>query len=115
MYGLKQLTWMWYQNFDTYMLGVGFTQSKVDHYVYFKLIDDHFSCLELYVDDMLLIENEKEIIWDVKTHFSSKFYMKDLGSTNFIFGMEIKRDQENKKRWLNLRKSVETILQRFNM
>jgi hypothetical protein len=97
---------MWYQKFDTYMLGLGFTRRKVDHYVYFKLIDDHLIYLVLYVDDMLLKENEKDIIWDVKTHFSSKFYMKDLGATNFILGMEIKRDQENKKLWLNQRKYV---------
>ena len=41
--------------------------------------------------------------------------MKDLGAANFILGMEIKRDRENKKLWLNQRKYVETILQRFNM
>jgi hypothetical protein len=51
----------------------------------------------------------------VRTQWSSKFYMKDLGAANFILGMEIKRYQENKKLWLNQRKYVETILQRFNM
>jgi hypothetical protein len=41
--------------------------------------------------------------------------MKDLGAANFILGMEIKRDCANRKLWLNQRKYVETILQRFNM
>jgi hypothetical protein len=41
--------------------------------------------------------------------------MKDLGVANFILGMEIKRDRANKKLWLNQRKRVEMILQRFNM
>jgi hypothetical protein len=41
--------------------------------------------------------------------------MKDLGAANFILGMEIKRDRENKKLFSNQRKYVETILQRFNM
>jgi len=41
--------------------------------------------------------------------------MKDLGATNYILGMEIKRDREKRKLWLNQRKYVETILQRFNM
>jgi hypothetical protein len=36
--------------------------------------------------------------------------MKDLGATNFIFGMEIKRDRENMKLWLNQRKYVESVL-----
>jgi hypothetical protein len=41
--------------------------------------------------------------------------MKDLNVAKFILGMEIKRDHANKKIWLNQRKYVETILQRFNM
>jgi hypothetical protein len=67
MYGLKQSPRMWYQKFDTYMLGLGFTRSKEDRCVYFKLIGDHLIYLVLYVDDMLLIGNNKEIIQDVKT------------------------------------------------
>jgi hypothetical protein len=41
--------------------------------------------------------------------------MKDLGASNFILGMEIKRDRKKRKLWLNQRKCVETILHRFNM
>jgi hypothetical protein len=92
LYGLKQSPRMWYQKIDTYMLGLCFTRSKEDHCVYFKLIGDHLIYLVLYVDDMLLIGNNKEIIQDVKSHLSSKFDMKDLGASNFILGMEIKRD-----------------------
>jgi hypothetical protein len=62
LYGLKQSPRMWYKKIDTYMLGLGFTRSKEDHYVYFKLIGDHLIYLVLYVDDMLLIGNNKEII-----------------------------------------------------
>jgi hypothetical protein len=115
LYGLKQSPRVWYQKFDTYMLGLSFTRSKADHCVYFKLIGDHLIYLVLYVDDMLLIGKNKEIIHEVKTQSSSKFDMKDLGATKFIFGMEIKRDWVNRKLWLNMRKYLETILQRFNM
>jgi hypothetical protein len=73
------------------MLGLGFTRRKEDHCVYFKLIGDHLIYLVLYVDDMLLIGNNKDIIQDLKTHLFSKFDMKDIGASNFILGMEIKR------------------------
>jgi hypothetical protein len=109
MYGLNQSPMMWYQNFDTYMLGLGFIRSKACHCVYFKLIGEHIIYLVLDVDDMLLIGNEKEIIQDVKTQLSSKFDMKDLGVANFISRMEIKRDRENMKLYLNQRKHVEAI------
>jgi hypothetical protein len=65
LYGLKQPPRMRYQKFDTYMLG-RFRRGKEDHSMYFKLIGDHLICLVLYVDDMLLIGNNKEIIKDVK-------------------------------------------------
>jgi hypothetical protein len=85
LYGLKQSPRMWYQKFDTYMMRLGFTRNKKDHCVYFKLIDDHLIYLFLYVDDMLLIGNNKEIIQDVNTQLSSKFDMKDLGASNLIW------------------------------
>ena len=66
LYGLKQSPRMWYQKFDTYMLGLGFTRRKEDHCVYSKLIGEHLIYLVLY-NDMLLIGNNKEIIQDVKT------------------------------------------------
>jgi hypothetical protein len=85
------------------MLGLGFTRSKEDNCVYFKLIGDHLIYLFLYVDDMLLIRRNKDIIQYVKTQLSSKFDMKDLGVANFILGMEIKRDRKKRKLWLNQR------------
>jgi len=62
LYGLKQSPRMWYQNFDTYIWGLGFTRRKAYHCVYFKLIGECVIYLVLYVDDMLLIGNDKEII-----------------------------------------------------
>ena len=69
--GLKQSPRMWYQKFDTFIWGLGFTRRKVDHRVYFKLLVHHVICLVLYVDDMLLVGNDKEIIQDLKTHLCS--------------------------------------------
>jgi len=66
--------------------------SKVDFYVYFKLVGDFLFYVVLHVDDMLLIGNGKEIIHEVKTQMVSKFHIKDLGAANLILGMKIKRD-----------------------
>ena len=97
LYGLKQSPRMWYQKFDTFIQGLGFTKRKVDHCVYFKLIGDRFIYLVLYVDDMLLVGNDKEIIQDLKTQLSSKFNMKDISVANYILGMQIKRDRTKRK------------------
>ena len=90
-------------------------RSKVDHSVYYKQIGEHFIYVVMYVDDMLLVGNNMEVIKEVKMHISSKFDMKDLGAGNLILGMEVKRNHTDRKLWLNQRKYIETILHRFNM
>jgi hypothetical protein len=52
LYSLKQSPRMRYKKIDTYMMGLGFTRNKEDHFVYFKLIGDHLIYLVLYLDDM---------------------------------------------------------------
>ena len=67
------------------------------HCVYFKLIGDCVIYLVLYMDDIFLVGNEKEIIQDLKTQLSSKFEMTDLGAVNYLLVMEIKRDHAKRK------------------
>ena len=55
LYGLKKSPRIWYQKFDTYILGLGFMRSKFDQCVHSKQVGDHFINIVLYVDDMLLI------------------------------------------------------------
>ena len=115
VYGLKKSPRMWYQKFDTYILGLGFVRGKDDHCVYSKQVGDHFINIVLYVDDIFFIGNNKYVIKEVNSQLSSKFDTKDIGAAKFILGMEIRRDRENKMISLNQRKYVETVLQRFNM
>jgi len=58
---------MQYQNFDTYILKIGFIGRKVNYCVYFKLVGDRLIYLILFLDYMSLIGNKKEIIQDVKS------------------------------------------------
>ena len=97
LYGIKQSPRIWYQNFDTYILSFGFVRSKVDHCIYSKEEGGRFIYAALYVDDMLLIGNNMDTIKEVKKKLSSKFKIKDINATNFIMGMEIKRDRATRK------------------
>ena len=106
---------MWCKKFETYVLGLGFVRSKVDHSIYSKHIGNHFINIVLYADDMLIIGNNKDVIKEVKLQLSSKLDMKDLCVLNIILGMEIRRNHANMKIWLNQRKYVETVLHIFNM
>ena len=54
LYGLQQSRRMWYQNFNTYVLSLGFFRSKSDHCVYHRSENGHFLIIALYVDDTLI-------------------------------------------------------------
>jgi hypothetical protein len=69
----------------------------------------------LYVDEKLVLINNKDIMKKVKSQLSSKFDTKDLGAAKFILGMDIKRDHDERELWLSQRKYVEIILQKFDM
>ena len=60
--------------------------------------------LVLYVDDILLIENNVPLLQEVKEWLSSKFFMKDLGEAAYILGIKIYRDRS--KRLLGLFQST---------
>ena len=101
---------MWHQKYDTYILGLGFLRSKPNHYVYSKQVGDEFINIIMYVDDMLLIGNNKDVIKEVKSQLSSKFDMKDLDVANFTVEMEIRRDRANMMIYLNQRKYAKMVL-----
>jgi hypothetical protein len=58
---------MWYQKFDSFVLGLGFLISKSNHCVYYKQDGGHFLVITLYVDDMLFFGNSKDVICDLKS------------------------------------------------
>jgi hypothetical protein len=110
IYGINKSPRMWYQKFDTHILSFGFVRRKYDHCIYSKEEGEHFIYVSLYVDDMLLIGNNIDTRKEVKKKLSSKFNMKDIGATNLIMGVDIKRDRAARKIWLNQMKLIETIL-----
>ena len=62
LYGLKESPRAWYGRIDSFLTSLGFTKSKVDPNLYFKVMDDEFVILFLYVDELFLTFNEKQIL-----------------------------------------------------
>ena len=71
--------------------------------------------LVLYVDDILIIGNDKPTLSDVKEWLGNCFSMKDLGEATFILGIKIYRDRS--KRFLGLSPStyIDNVLEKFSM
>jgi hypothetical protein len=62
LYGLKQAPRAWYGRIDSFLMRLGFTKSKSDSNLYFKVMNDEPVILLLYVDDLFLTGEEKLII-----------------------------------------------------
>ena len=54
MYSLKQAPRTWYDRIDGFLSSLGFTKSKADSNLYYKVEDCNPVMLLLYVDDLFL-------------------------------------------------------------
>jgi hypothetical protein len=58
LYGLKQAPRAWYGQIDSFMMSLGFTKSKEDSNLYFKVMNNEPVILLLYVDELFLTGEE---------------------------------------------------------
>ena len=79
IYGLKQASRSWNKCFDQVIKSFGFDQNEEEPCAYRKMQDDIVVFLILYVDDILLIRNDFEMLLNVKIQLATQFQMKDLG------------------------------------
>ena len=61
-----------------------------------RLVGSVVVFLVLYVDDILLIENDISVLQSVKIWLSKNFSMKDLGEATYILGIKIYRDRSKR-------------------
>ena len=78
LYGLKHEPRTWYDNMYSFPMSLGFTKSKSDSNLYFKVEGKIPMMLLLYVNDLFLT-GEDELIEYVKRRLATEFEMKDLG------------------------------------
>ncbi|XP_020266481.1 uncharacterized protein LOC109841966 [Asparagus officinalis] len=115
LYGLKQAHRQRYKKFDSFMLSHGYQMIVTDSCVYFRrILDSSFIILLLYVDDMLIVGQNSQIISGLRKELFKSFDVKDLGSAQRILGMDIARDRKARKLWLSQEKYIERLLDRFN-
>ena len=110
IYGLKQASRSWNIRFDVTIKEFGFIKNMDEPCVYKKTSGSALVFLVLYVDDILLIENDIPILQSVKLWLSNKFFMKDLGEASYILGIKIYRDRSKRMLGLSQSRYIDLVL-----
>ena len=101
--------------FDETIKTYGFEQNVDEPCVYKYINNKKVVFFVLYVDDILLIGNDVEILSNVKKWLAEQFQMKDLGEASYVLGIQIIRDHKNKLLALSQASYIDKVLARFSM
>lgn len=115
IYGLKQASRSWNIRFNDAVKTFGFVRNQDEPCVYKRTSGSQLVFLVLYVDDILLIGNDADLMTSVKVWLSQNFLMKDLGEASYILGIKVYRDRSKRLIGLSQQMYIEDVLKRFNM
>ncbi|KAL2461978.1 cysteine-rich RLK (RECEPTOR-like protein kinase) 8 [Abeliophyllum distichum] len=95
LYGLKQSPRAWFGRFTSATKAVGYKQSKsADHTLFLKKQQGKAIALIVYVDDMIVKENDPEERKALQEYMSREFKMKDLGPLKYFLWIEVSRSDD---------------------
>ena len=83
--------------------------------MYKKVSESANTFFVLYMDDILLIENDIFMLTSIKVWLSKEFIMKDLGEASYILGIMVYRDRSKRMIGLSQQIYIEKVLKRFSM
>ena len=115
IYGLVQASRSWKLRFDEVIKAFGFIQVYGEACIYKNVSGSSVAFLILYVDDILLVGNNIELLDSVNEYLNKSFSMKDLGEADFILGIKIYRDRSRRLIGLSQSTYLDKVLKKFKM
>ena len=115
LYGLKQSARNWNARLHEVLTAMGFTRCEADRAVYIYTRGDVRIIVPIFIDDITVAgtstaANDK-VVEELKSHFK----LRDLGPTEFLLGIHITRDFDNRTISLSQRQYILNVLERFGM
>lgn len=116
LYGTKQGPRVFNNTLNDFLVNIGFKRCTTDPCVYTLLSEeDDPIYLGVYVDDMIIIGADQLRIARIKADIKSRFDIDDKGPVDFILGMKVERDRENRMLYLHQEQYAKNVIKKFNM
>lgn len=87
LYGLRQASRPWFQNFSSTMMNLGFKKSSTDHTLFTKGSGKNFIALLVYVDDIIISRPNQSLVSEVQALLQKHFNHKVIGDPKVLFGI----------------------------
>ncbi|KAK6151896.1 hypothetical protein DH2020_014531 [Rehmannia glutinosa] len=114
LYGLKQAPRAWYSRIDDYFTELGFRRSQSEPTLYINIQGTNNTLIvSLYVDDLIFIGNNENMIMEFKEDMMKTFEMTDLGLMHYFLGIEIHQRKDGI--FISQKKYAKSLLKRFKM
>lgn len=110
-YDLKQNSRIWYNTLFNFLVNMRFKSLNVDLSVFIK---DQI-IISIYVNDLLIVDLNTQIIVEIKNQLNSRFQMINLDSCSFYLKIKITCDRQNRVIRLKQVVYVKKILQDLNI
>ena len=75
----------------------------------------HYVIFGVYVDDIVAVSNDAEMLEMEKAALCKRFEMVDKGDIHYLLGMTIKRDRKSRVLTINQPGYLEKILEKFGI
>lgn len=113
LYGLKQALRAWFHKLKEFLLATDFVGSKTDNSLFVHRSGSQLIYVLIYVNDILVTENNSQAIdWFVQK-LDDRFSLKDLGRLSYFLGIEVQYISTGI--FLSQRKYIIDLLRRASM
>ena len=115
LYGIKQGAHYWYEELRRILLLLEFRVLAADEAIFYKVKGAEYVIIAAATDNFMFIANSIESATLVKKQMNKHFKLVDLGPINWILGVSIVHDTENRTIALGQEAYINQILSRFSL
>ena len=115
LYGTKQGAHNWYSEVVKIFVKLGFTVSNADEVLFFRIQGEQFTLVGVATDDFTIVADSDGTVNAFKRELKEFWKFSDLGPINWLLGVSISCDLQNRTISLSQESFIEQIIIQFGL